>query len=106
MSYVYISCRVEVKRVWQTDDSKIQMRWQVRGTPRVPWKAEGIFDGVSMYKLDREGRIFEHYIDNVILRDPPVRSVPLTSSLSVLQPVHCQGMYLRGDDNLHVQVFC
>lgn len=75
-----------MKRIWQPDDSKIQMRWQVRGVPRVPWSAEGVFDGVSVYKLDREGKIFEHYVDNVILRDPPVAfRLPLFSVQ--LQPV-------------------
>ena len=37
-----------------------RMRWTVRGIPRVPWNAEGVFDGVSTFRLDREGKIFEH----------------------------------------------
>ena len=64
--------RVEVRRIWQTEDGAIRMRWTVHGVPRVPWEAEGSFDGVSQYKLDREGKIYEHAVDNVILRDPPV----------------------------------
>ncbi len=38
------------------------MRWTVHGIPRVPWKAEGIFDGVSTFKLDRQGKIYEHQV--------------------------------------------
>jgi len=37
-----------------------RMRWTVRGTPRVPWDAVGIFDGVSTFRLDKDGRIYEH----------------------------------------------
>lgn len=67
---------VDVKRIWQTEDSTIRMRWTVHGVPRVPWEAEGTFDGISQYKLDNEGKIYEHAVDNVILRDPPVGVVP------------------------------
>lgn len=38
------------------------MRWTVRGIPRVPWNAEGVFDGVSTFRLDREGKIYEHQV--------------------------------------------
>ena len=37
-----------------------RMRWTVRGIPRVPWNAEGVFDGVSTFRLDRKGKIYEH----------------------------------------------
>ena len=37
-----------------------RMRWTVRGIPRVPWNAEGVFDGVSTFRLDRKGLIYEH----------------------------------------------
>jgi len=64
---------VEVRRVWQPDDACVRLRWTVRGVPRVPWEAEGVFDGVSTYKLDRAGKVYEHSVDNVILRDPPMQ---------------------------------
>ncbi len=32
----------------------------MRGIPRVPWNAEGVFDGVSTFRLDRKGKIYEH----------------------------------------------
>ncbi|KAI8463509.1 MAG: hypothetical protein J3K34DRAFT_389018 [Monoraphidium minutum] len=74
---------VDVKRIWQTEDGCIRMRWTVHGVPRVPWEAEGIFDGISQYKLDHEGRIYEHAVDNVILRDPPVGVLPWLYSINL-----------------------
>ena len=49
-----------------------RLRWTVRGIPRVPWEAEGIFDGISEYKLDKDGKIYEHKVTNVQMRDPPL----------------------------------
>ena len=43
---------LEVRRIWQPSDGVINMRWTVHGVPRVPWEAEGRFDGISQYKLD------------------------------------------------------
>lgn len=51
---------VEVRRIWQPQDGLICMRWTVHGIPRVPWEAEGTFDGISQYKLDSDGKIYEH----------------------------------------------
>eukprot|EP00877_Chromochloris_zofingiensis_P015223 jgi/Chrzof1/9955/Cz04g21290.t1 len=67
---------VDVKRIWQPEDGIIKMRWTVHGIPRVPWEAEGTFDGISQYKLDGEGKIYEHAVDNIILRDPPMQGLP------------------------------
>lgn len=77
---------VEVKRIWQPDDSQIKMRWTVHGVPRVPWEAEGLFDGVSSYRLDHQGKIYEHSVDNVLLRDPPMAMAPnaLLSALNLV----------------------
>eukprot|EP00195_Chlamydomonas_chlamydogama_P005006 CAMPEP_0202904860 /NCGR_PEP_ID=MMETSP1392-20130828/31471_1 /ASSEMBLY_ACC=CAM_ASM_000868 /TAXON_ID=225041 /ORGANISM="Chlamydomonas chlamydogama, Strain SAG 11-48b" /LENGTH=259 /DNA_ID=CAMNT_0049592705 /DNA_START=341 /DNA_END=1120 /DNA_ORIENTATION=- len=80
---------VEVKRIWQPEDCVIKMRWTVHGIPRVPWEAEGTFDGVSTYRLDKSGRVYEHSVDNVLLRDPPMlTNLPLLAglNLSPLQP--------------------
>ena len=38
------------------------MRWTVVGNPRVPWEAQGFFDGVSNFKLDKHGKIYEHKV--------------------------------------------
>eukprot|EP00892_Ulva_mutabilis_P009650 jgi/Ulvmu1/7057/UM033_0117.1 len=77
---------VEVKRIWQKDDHTIYLRWTVHGFPRLPWDQEGTFDGVSTYKLDCHGKIYEHKIDNIILSDPPMQRVPYLVRLS-LSPV-------------------
>lgn len=74
---------VEIKRLWQIDDKCIRMRWTVHGFPRVPWEAEGTFDGVSEFKLDREGKIYSHSVNNVIFRDPPGERLPLFARLSL-----------------------
>lgn len=47
------------------------VRWIVRGVPRVPWEAQGRFEGNSEYKLDKDGKIYSHKVDNVIMNAPP-----------------------------------
>ncbi len=75
------------QRIWQPEDGLIKMRWTVHGIPRVPWEAEGTFDGISTYRLDSHGRIYEHSVDNVLLRDPPMATnPPLLAGLN-LQPL-------------------
>jgi hypothetical protein len=59
------------------------MRWRVHAYPRVWWESEGIFDAISTYKLDNKGRIYEHSVDNVQLRDPPITN-PLLYGLNWL----------------------
>ena len=54
-----------------------RMRWTIVGYPRLPAGACGIFDGVSEFRLDSQGKIYEHYVDNVILRDPPMLPSPI-----------------------------
>ena len=49
----FTRCRLDVKRIWQPESNRISMRWQFHGVPRIPWEVEGIFDGVSQFKLDR-----------------------------------------------------
>ncbi|KAG2487693.1 hypothetical protein HYH03_013692 [Edaphochlamys debaryana] len=78
---------VDVKRIWQPEDGVIKMRWTVHGIPRVPWEAEGTFDGISSYRLDSHGKIYEHSVDNILLRDPPMAmNPPLLAGLN-LQPL-------------------
>jgi hypothetical protein len=62
---------VEIVRVWQPSDKVIMVRWIVRGVPRVPWEAQGRFEGNSEYKLDKDGKIYSHKVDNVIINAPP-----------------------------------
>ncbi|EFJ42374.1 hypothetical protein VOLCADRAFT_77161 [Volvox carteri f. nagariensis] len=78
---------VDVRRIWQPEDGIIKMRWTVHGIPRVPWEAEGTFDGISTYRLDSHGKIYEHSVDNILLRDPPMATnPPLLAGLN-LQPL-------------------
>jgi len=63
----------------------------VRGVPRVPWEAEGIFDGISEYKLDREGKIYEHKITNVQMRDPPLARSLTSIGLNMIPIPRLQG---------------
>ena len=78
---------VQILRIWQPSDNVIMVRWQVRGVPRVPWEAQGIFDGTSEYKLDKKGKIYEHKVDNIALNSRPKLKVPTVEQL--LQMAGC-----------------
>lgn len=75
--------------------SSFARRWTIHGVPRVPWEAEGLFDGISTYKLDNAGKVYEHNVDNVLLRDPPAAVVNpfnlVNLSLSQPQQQPCPG---------------
>jgi hypothetical protein len=43
-----------------TDSNTILAQWTVRGTLRLPWKANIFFNGCSTYKLNSDGLIYEH----------------------------------------------
>ncbi|XP_058072176.1 uncharacterized protein LOC131221084 [Magnolia sinica] len=74
---------IEVFRVWQPSENVILIRWNLRGVPRVPWEARGQFKGTSRYKLDRNGKIYEHKVDNLSFNFPqPLR--PATSVLDLV----------------------
>eukprot|EP00262_Sarcandra_glabra_P020052 TRINITY_DN7874_c0_g1_i1.p1 TRINITY_DN7874_c0_g1~~TRINITY_DN7874_c0_g1_i1.p1 ORF type:complete len:263 (+),score=30.99 TRINITY_DN7874_c0_g1_i1:140-928(+) len=62
---------VDVISIWQPVENVIMIRWTVHGIPRVPWESRGRFDGTSEYKLDKNGKIFEHRVDNVVVNSPP-----------------------------------
>lgn len=62
---------VDISSVWQPVENVIMVRWTVHGIPRVLWESRGRFDGTSEYKLDRQGKIFEHRVDNIALNSPP-----------------------------------
>ncbi|KAI3466300.1 hypothetical protein Pfo_022963 [Paulownia fortunei] len=61
---------LDVLRVWQPSENMILIRWNLRGVPRVPWEAKGQFQGTSRYKLDRNGKIYEHKVDNLAFNFP------------------------------------
>ncbi|KAG5100864.1 hypothetical protein JHK82_045916 [Glycine max] len=62
---------VEISSVWQPVENVIMVRWTVHGIPRVLWESRGRFDGTSEYKLDKQGKIFEHRVDNIAMNSPP-----------------------------------
>lgn len=74
---------LEVLRVWQPSENMILIRWNLKGVPRVPWEAQGQFQGTSRYKLDRIGKIYEHKVDNLAFNFPQ----PPKPSVSVLDLV-------------------
>ena len=83
------------------------MRWSVHGVPRVPWDAEGIFDGISTFKLDSSGKIYEHEVNNVILRDPPKQGNPFLAGLNLIplpqqQRVPCPGAWFSAKNQSEV----
>ncbi|KAK4266923.1 hypothetical protein QN277_023781 [Acacia crassicarpa] len=61
---------VDIISVWQPVESTIMVRWTIHGIPRVPWESRGRFDGTSEYKLDKEGKIYEHRVDNIAPNSP------------------------------------
>ncbi|XP_042477918.1 uncharacterized protein LOC122059279 [Macadamia integrifolia] len=71
---------LEVYRVWQPSENVILIRWNLKGVPRVPWETRGQFQGTSRYKLDRNGKIYEHKVDNLAFNFPQ----PLIPTASVL----------------------
>lgn len=62
---------VDIISVWQPIESTIMIRWAVHGIPRVPWESRGRFDATSEYKLDKNGKIYEHRVHNIALNAPP-----------------------------------
>lgn len=78
---------VDVVRVWQPSDRIILLRWTVRGIPRVPWETEGRFDGTSKYKLDKDGKIYEHHVDNLAFNFP--QKLRTASVLDLVRAAGC-----------------
>lgn len=71
-----------------------------------------MIDGVSTYKLDSDGMIYEHMVDNVQLRDPPITN-PLMYALNYIltprlagQPgqVPCPGSWFSGSSEVAMSV--
>lgn len=62
---------IDIVSVWQPVENLIMVRWTVHGIPRVPWESCGRFDGTSEYKLDKDGKIYEHRVHNIALNTPP-----------------------------------
>jgi hypothetical protein len=56
----FTSLYFDLHDIKQTASDTILALWTVRGTLRVPWKANILFNGYSTYKLTPEGLIYEH----------------------------------------------
>ncbi|XP_010523775.1 PREDICTED: uncharacterized protein LOC104802051 [Tarenaya hassleriana] len=63
--------RVDIISIWQPAENTLMIRWTAHGIPRVPWESHGRFDGTSEYKFDKNGKIYEHKVDNIALNSPP-----------------------------------
>ncbi|KAK1663271.1 hypothetical protein QYE76_051430 [Lolium multiflorum] len=61
---------VDIVSIWQPADNVIMIRWIAHGIPRVPWDGHARFDGASVYKLDRNGKIYEHKVHNIATNPP------------------------------------
>ncbi|KAG8391892.1 hypothetical protein BUALT_Bualt01G0234200 [Buddleja alternifolia] len=61
---------VDIVSVWQPVENVIMVRWTVHGIPRIPWESRSRFDGTSEYKLDKDGKIYEHKVHNIALNGP------------------------------------
>eukprot|EP00270_Netrium_digitus_P008796 TRINITY_DN2645_c0_g2_i2.p1 TRINITY_DN2645_c0_g2~~TRINITY_DN2645_c0_g2_i2.p1 ORF type:complete len:348 (-),score=60.01 TRINITY_DN2645_c0_g2_i2:271-1314(-) len=83
---------VEIGRIWQPNDRVIMVRWSVRGIPRVPWDAQGQFDGTSEYKLDKNGKIYEHKVDNLVMSN---MQQALNQPLTVMELLRLAGAGVR-----------
>ncbi|KZV57656.1 hypothetical protein F511_03116 [Dorcoceras hygrometricum] len=58
---------VDIVSVWQPSENMIMVRWIVHGIPRIPWESRSRFDGTSEYKMDKNGKIYEHRVHNIAL---------------------------------------
>ncbi|CAA0820741.1 U11/U12 small nuclear ribonucleoprotein 59 kDa protein [Striga hermonthica] len=78
---------VDIVSVWQPTENMIMVRWTVHGIPRIPWEVRSRFDGTSEYKLDREGKIYEHKVHNIALNGP--QKFHVLSVDQLIQSVGC-----------------
>ena len=91
--------RVTLLRIWQPRDRTLAVRWSVCAAPRLLSSLgadDAHFDGISEYKLDARGMIYEHRVDNVDAgTQAPQRSLAsLLAQLSPAQsptPSFCRG---------------
>ncbi|PSN20311.1 hypothetical protein C7271_02835 [filamentous cyanobacterium CCP5] len=50
----------DLHQVRRLEPFVIQADWTVRGILRLPWRPHMVFNGFSHYRLNPEGRIYEH----------------------------------------------
>lgn len=61
---------VDIIRMCQPMENTITVRWTVHGIRRIPWESRSRFDGTSEYKLDKDGKIYEHKVHNIAVNGP------------------------------------
>lgn len=90
---------LDIVSIWQPAENIVMIRWIIHGIPRVPWDGHGRFDGTSEYKLDSEGKIYEHKVDNVAMNSPPkFRVLQVEEMIQALGcpstpgPTFCEGL--------------
>ena len=84
----FASTRVSLLRIWQPRERTLAVRWSVAAAPRLLASlgaGDVHFDGISEYKLDSAGMIYEHKVDNCDY-DAPRRARSLAQLLSSLAP--------------------
>jgi len=67
------------REIWQPSENVILIRWNSKGVPRIPWEVMGEFQHILRCKLDRNGKIYEHKVDNLAFSFPQ----PLKPAASV-----------------------
>lgn len=77
--------QINIVSVWQPAENTIMVRWSVHGIPRTPWESRSRFDGTSEYKLDRDGKIYEHKVDNIAPNGP--RNFQILAMEQLLQSI-------------------
>ncbi len=93
---------MSILRIWQPRDKTLAVRWSIAAQPRLlsSFGADDVhYDGISEYKLDSRGMIYEHKIDNVDWGgEAPARSRSLAALLASLAPSQAPTpSFMRGD---------
>ena len=71
--------QVQLHRFWQRTDGALAVRWTVHGQPRLPTAQYIAVDGISDYRFDSDGSIYQHtvsLIDYEGLRPKQRQAVP------------------------------
>ena len=55
--------QVHVHRFWQRSDGVVAVRWAVRGQPRLIAAEQKMVDGISEFRFNSEGYIYQHTVD-------------------------------------------
>lgn len=86
----FTRAHVSILRIWQPRERTLAVRWSIAAQPRLlsSFGAEDVhYDGISEYKLDSRGLIYEHAFNNVDWgSEAPKHSRSLASLLATLAP--------------------